>query len=164
MRFNHALPLLPLLAACAAPANQYPSLALRDAERATGTLQGATPAPYVPPPPAAATLDRLQQFTAEAESANEVFLAAVPQARTSVAAARGTEAGGEAWAKAHVALAALGAARSRAMIALADLDRIYVDAAVNGEALDRVGPARDRVAAQVEQQDATIAELAGALR
>jgi hypothetical protein len=63
-----------------------------------------------------------------------------------------------------VALAALGAARSRAMIALADLDRIYVDAAVNGEALDRVGPARDSVAAQVEQQDATIAELASALR
>ncbi len=167
MRFNRAPPLLsllPLLAACATPADQYPSLALRDAERATGTLQPAEAEPYVPPATPAATADRLQQLTAEAESANAAFLAATPQTRAAVTAARGAEAGGETWAKAHVALAALGAARSRAMIALADLDRIYVDAAVEGTSLDRVAPARDTVAAQVEQQDATIAELASALR
>jgi hypothetical protein len=50
------------------------------------------------------------------------------------------------------------------MIALADLDRLYVDAAVNGEATDRIAAARDTVAAQVEQEDATIAGLAAALR
>jgi hypothetical protein len=164
MRFNHALPLLPLLAACATPADQYPSLALRDAERATGTLQAAEPEPYVPPPTPAATLDRLQQLTAQAASANQTFLAAAPETRRAVAAARGIEPGGEAWARAQVELAGLGAARSEAMIALADLDRIYVDAAVNGEALDRIAPARDSVASQVEQQDATMAELGAALR
>jgi hypothetical protein len=167
MRFNRALPLLtllPLLAACAAPADQYPSLALRDAERATGTLQPAEPEPYVPTPPSAATLDRLQQLAARAASANQTFLAALPETRGTVAAARGSEAGGEAWARAQVALAGLGAARSEAMIALADLDRIYVDAAVEGASLDRIAATRDTVAAQVEQQDTAMAELGAALR
>jgi hypothetical protein len=63
-----------------------------------------------------------------------------------------------------VALAGLGAARSEAMIALADLDRIYVDAAVEGASLDRIADTRDTVAAQVEQQDAAMAELGAALR
>jgi hypothetical protein len=163
MRFNRALPLLPLLAACATPADQYPSLALRDAERATGTLQPAEPEPYVPPPPSAAVLDRLQQLAAQAASANQTFMAALPQTRSVVAGARGSEAGSETWARAQVALAALGAARSEAMIALADLDRIYVDAAVEGGSLDRITATRETVAAQVERQDAAMAELGAAL-
>jgi hypothetical protein len=164
MRFNRALLLLPLLGACAAPAGQYPSLALRDAERATGTLEPAAPEPYVPPPTPSGVLDRLQRLTAEASSAHEAFLAATPQARTTIAAGRGTDVGSEAWARAQVALAGLEAARSRAMIALADLDRLYVDAAVNGEATDRIVAARETVATQVEQEDTAIAELAAALR
>ena len=51
-----------------------------------------------------------------------------------------------------------------AMTALADLDRLYVDAAVEGAALDRIGAARDAVAAQVEQQDETISGLSAGLR
>lgn len=164
MRFNHALPLLALLAACATPADQYPSLALREAERATGTLQPAKPEPYVPPPPATATLDRLQQLTAQAASANQAFQAATPPARAAVAAARGSAVGDEAWAQARVALAGLEAARSQATIALANLDRIYVDAAVDGTSLEHIAAARDSVASQVEQQDATIAELGAAVR
>ncbi|MBN9507378.1 MAG: hypothetical protein J0I69_15305 [Altererythrobacter sp.] len=164
MRFNHALPLLVLLAACATPADQYPSLALRDAERATGTLQAAPAEPYVPPPTPPATLGRLAQLAAQGESANQAFLKALPETRSAVAAARGVAPGGEAWARAQVALAGLGAARGEAMIALADLDRIYVDAAVNGEALEPIAAARDSLAGQVEQQDAVITELGAALR
>src|SRR5690606_18799558 len=62
MRFNRSLLLLPLLGACTTPADQYPSLAIRDAERVTGTLEPAEPAPYVPPETPAAVVTRLDQL------------------------------------------------------------------------------------------------------
>lgn len=159
MRFNPTLPLLPFLAACATAADEYPSLALRDAERATGTFRPAAsgPEPYAPPAAPDAVLDRLARLSAEAATAHQAFLAAVPRTRDAIGAASGSEAGDEAWARAHVALAALEAERSRAMIALADLDRLYVDAAVEGMATGPIAAARDAVAAQVAQQDATVA-------
>jgi hypothetical protein len=164
MRFNRALLLLPLIAACTTPADQYPSLALRDAERVTGVLQPAEPGPYTPPPTPASTLDRVAQLSAQATSANEAFLAEAPRARSAIAPASGAEPGGDAWARAQVALATLQAARSPATVALADLDRLYVDAATEGVATDRISAARDAVAAQVARQDATIATLSEGLR
>ena len=168
MRFNRACLIAALagsLGACATtPSEEYPSLAIRDAERVTGTMQPAAPAPYVPPPTPAAVVDRLDQLSGEAASANQAFLAEAPRARSAVAAARGSGPGADSWARAQVAVAGLESARSRAMIALADLDRLYVDAAVGGEELTRIGAVRDQVAAQVGEQDATIAGLLGELR
>lgn len=152
------------LGACATPSEEYPSLALRDAERVTGTLQPVAPEPYVPPAQPPAVLDRLAQLSGEAASAHQAFLAEAPQVRSAVAAARGSEPGAESWARAQVAVAGLEASRSRAMIALADLDRLYVDAAVAGEAIDRIGTARDLVALQVDEQNAAIAGLLEGLR
>ena len=106
------------IAGCAAPAEEYPSLAIRDAERVTGTLEPAAPEPYIPPPPPAGVVDRL---------------------------------------------AGLQASRSRAMIALADIDRLYVDAALEGTALDSLTAAREQIAGQVEQEDAVVEELLGSL-
>ena len=162
MRFNRSFVLIPLLGACAAPEGEYPSLALRPAELAVSAPQPVAPAP--PPPTPSAVLSRLEQLTSDAASAHRAFLAQTPEVRSVVSAAEGAEAGSEAWSVAQVALAGLEAARSRAMIALADLDRLYVDAAVEGGALDRIGAARDAVAAQVEQQDATISGLSAGLR
>lgn len=167
MRFNRTLLVAAAsgsLAACATQAEEYPSLALRDAERASGTLMPVEPAPYVPPPPSSAVLGRLDQLGADAAGAHQAFLAAAPEARSAVAAARGAEPGAESWARAQVALAGLAGARSRTMIALADLDRLYVDAAVEGEALERIDAVRNRVIAQVEEQDATIGSLGSGLR
>lgn len=164
MRFNRALVLIPLLAACAAPEGAYPSLALRPAERATGTLEPVAAQPYIPPETPMAVLGRLEQLTADAASANRAFLAEAPRARSTVSAARGAGEGSDAWAQAQVAVAGLEASRSKAMIALADLDRLYVDAGVAGEAVDRIGAARDTVAAQVDQQNSTIDTLLGSLR
>jgi hypothetical protein len=144
------------LGACAGASDKYPSLAIRDAERATGTLQPAEAAPYVPPAPPAAVLGRLDQLAAEAATAHQAFLAEAPQARNAVSAARGAEPGADSWARAQVAVAGLESKRSRAMIALADLDRIYVDAALEGTELARIATTRDRVAAQVDEQNATI--------
>jgi hypothetical protein len=151
------------LAACTA-SDAYPSLALRDIERATGTLQPVTPAPYIPPAPSAEVLGRLDQLAAEAASAHQLFLAEAPQARRAVAAARGAGPGADSWARAQVAVAGLESTRSRAMIALADLDRIFVDSALDGSDLALVGAVRDQVAAQVGEQDAAIDGLLGDLR
>ena len=164
MRFNRALLLPPLLAACATPAEEYPSLAIRDAERVVGTLEPVAPEPYVPPATPAAVLDRLDRLAAEAASAHRAFLAEAPAARSAVTAAGGAEPGTDSWARASVAVAGLESARSRAMIALADLDRLMVDAAVEGEALDRIVPVRDTVIAQVDEQNRTIEGLLRSLR
>ena len=150
------------LAACASAPGEYPSLAIRDAERVTGTI--ATPEPYVPPPAPAPVLDRLAQLTGEAASTHSAFLSEAPRARRTVSAARGASAGSENWAQAQVALAGLEAARSQAMVALADLDRLYVDAAVEATELDRIAAVRKEVIGIVEAEDAVIAELAAALR
>ena len=164
MRFNRSLLLLPLLGACATPADEYPSLAIRDAERVTGTLEPAEPAPYVPPETPAAVVTRLDQLAADAASAHRAFVAEAPAARRVVSAARGAEVGSDGWARASVAVAGLEGTRSRAMIALADLDRLMVDAAITGGELERIVAVRDTVTAQVAEQNATIESLLGAMR
>ena len=164
MRFNRALLLLPLLAACATPEGEYPSLAIRDAERVSGTFDPAPPTPYVPPPTPAQVLGRLEQLAADAASAHRAFLAEAPTARNAVAAASGAEPGSDGWARASVALAGLESARSRAMIALSDLDRLMVDAAIEGDELQRIVAVRDQVIAQVDEQNAVIGGLARSLR
>ena len=50
------------------------------------------------------------------------------------------------------------------MIALADLDRLFVDAAVEGTELDRISATRDRVASQVDEQNAAIEGMLSELR
>lgn len=166
MHFNwppFAIAVPAALSACAAPAEQYPSLAIRDAERVSGTMAPAA-APYVPPPTSTAVLGQLDRLVADAAAAHRDFSAAAPATRTAVAAARGSGPGAETWARAQVALAGLQASRSRAMIALADLDRLYVDAAVAEDELARIAAARDTVTAQVAEQDAAIDGLAEGLR
>ena len=103
-------------------------------------------------------------LVADAASAHQAFVAETPAVRTTVAAARGSEAGDDAWARAQVAIAGLQASRSRAMIALADIDRLYVDAELEGTALDRLTAAREQVAGQVDQEDSVVEDLLAGLR
>ena len=160
MHFKLAILFLVVLAgACRTGADEYPSLALRDAERVQGTLEPVAAQPYVPPATPAAVLGRLDQLASEAASAHQAFLAEAPSVRNVVGAARGAEVGSDSWARASVAVAALETERSRAMIALADLDRLMVDAAVEGGELEQIVAVRDRVIAQVDEQNATIEGL-----
>jgi hypothetical protein len=160
---NPTLLLVPFVAACATPEGEYPSLAIRDAERIGGSFEPVTSEPYVSPPTSPAVLGRLGELTGEAASAHRAFLAEAPGVRGAVSAARGGGVGSEAWARAQVALAGLQASRSRAVIALADIDRIYVDAATEGGETDRIAAARDAVAGQVEEQNRVIESLIGSL-
>ena len=149
-----------VLGACAAPRHEYPSLAIRDVERVSGQMEAAPPT-YVPPPLTAAAGDELEALAEQANAAHQTFLAEVAAARQQVAAARGAERGSDGWARAQVVIAALESARSRAMIALADLDRIYVAAALEGTELTRIAAVQQQVSAQVAQQDAAIGALIG---
>jgi hypothetical protein len=157
-----ALSAFALLAACASARNQYPSLAVRPAERATGTLQPVAAEPVLTPPPAA-TLDRVSQLAADARAAHQAFAEQVAGARAVIAGGRGAAVGNEAWAKAESALADVRAARSKTMAPLADLDRLYDDAATTGQATDRIGAAREEVAGLVTSEDRTVAELSANL-
>jgi hypothetical protein len=167
MHFNRTCLIVALggsLGACASASEEYPSLAIRDAERVAGTMEPAEATLYLPPATPAATLDRLEQLAGEAASAHQAFVVEAPRARSVVAAARGAEPGADSWARAQVALAGLEASRGKAMIALADLDRLYVDAAVEGTELTRIAATRDRVSAQVDEQNAAIDAMQRDLR
>jgi hypothetical protein len=146
------------LSACASP-GRYPSLGMRDAERATGTLQPAEAEPYVPPATPAETLDRLGRLVAEAQAAHQGFLAAAERARPLAGA--GAAEGSDAWSKAQIALADLEANRSNTMISLAELDRLHVDAELAGAELQRIAAARDEVSALIESENRTIDALRG---
>jgi hypothetical protein len=152
---------LTALAACTSPPGEYPSLAIRPAERATGAFEPAAAEPYVPPPTPTGVIDRLQQLTAQAAAAHDAFLAEAPRARSAISAARGASIGDERWAHAEVALSSIEAARSSTMVPLADLDRLYVDAATEGGATDRIAAARDEVQAMIDAETTLIADLAG---
>jgi hypothetical protein len=144
-----------LLAGCAST-GRYPSLAVRDAERATGTMQPAEPEPYVPPATPPETLDRINRLTADAQATHQAFLAAVEKGRGTIAAGRGGAEGSDARSRAEIALADLAASRSQTMIALAELDRLYVDAELAGGELERIAAARDEVNTLVESESQTI--------
>ncbi|QGN54394.1 hypothetical protein [Novosphingobium sp. Gsoil 351] len=107
---------------------------------------------------------------AEAQAAHARFGERRGNAAALSAVAQGAAVGSEAWSVAQVALASLEAARSEAMIALADLDSLYVDA--KNEAVmtggsgdvDAIGETRDQVIALIGEEDATLASLRGRLR
>jgi hypothetical protein len=153
------LPLATALAACASAQSAYPSLAIRPAERATGTFRPVAAEPVLTPL-APATLDRVSQLAADARASHQAFLAQVAGARSTISGARGAATGDDAWARGEAAFADVRAARSKTMIPLADLDRMFVDAATQGEATGGIASARDEVAALVASEDRTVNELA----
>jgi hypothetical protein len=162
LRRLSVLALIAALAACASAQREYPSLAIRPAERATGTLTPAAAEPLVAPAPAV-TLERVSQLAADARASHQAFLGQVADARSTITAARGAAIGGEAWARAEAALADVRAARSKTMVPLADLDRLYVDAATQSQATDRIGAAREEVEGLVAAEDRTLGELSAGL-
>jgi hypothetical protein len=146
------------LSACASPGD-YPSLAVREGERIAGSMEAPPTPAFTPAPPSPGTLDEVSELVARVRTAQDAFAAAAEPARTRATAARGAPLGSEEWSVAQVEIAHLESIRSAAMIALADLDRLYVDAAVSGGETERIGTARAQAVDLVDQQDALIASL-----
>lgn len=168
MRIAILIPLA-LVAACASTGSTgYPSLATRPGERVSGTAEPV--APPAPPPATAATGSRIAQLRSQARAAHARFGERRASAATLSAAAQGAAVGSEAWSVAQVALASLEAARSEAVIALADLDSLYVTARIgavptdgSGD-VDAIGGVREEVIGLIGEEDATLSALRGRLR
>ncbi len=141
---------------CAGDPELYPSLSIRDEERISGTFEPVEPEVYEPVPIASETLGRIDALREQARLANERFLAAAERLRGPIAQARGAEPGSISWSKAQVALAELQSSRSDAMIALADLDAIYLETQLESGNPERIATARSEVAALVASQDRLI--------
>lgn len=159
-----------LLSGCATKID-YPSLARRDSERITGTVQPipAEPAPPAPlPPPDAAIAARLTQLVQQAAAADGRFGRQRGQTERLVSQASGSAMGSERWAVASIALAELESARSDTMIAMAAIDEIHVADTMahhntpSGDA-PLIAAARDQVVALIGEQDRTLAALYGRL-
>lgn len=153
------------LTACAGGSADYPSLAIRDAERVEGTFEPA-PAPEPSPQPVQPSpdlLQRLAQLRTAAASAHQAFLETAPGTRRAVEAARGTGVESKSWAAAQVALADLDSARSQTAVPLGDLELMFANAALAFELREPIADTRSDVAAMVAQEDAILAELHGVL-
>ncbi|MDE8652941.1 hypothetical protein [Novosphingobium album (ex Liu et al. 2023)] len=164
---------LPILVAACASTGDYPSLALRDAERVALTAQPVPGegAPTPVPPPASADLQaRLAGLLAGAGKGHAAFEARRGTAERAVSAARGAGVASETWISAQVAIADLEAARSTAVTALAELDQLYVaerDAGAGAPPSPSalaIAEARNRIDAMVSEENQAIDGLAARLR
>ena len=115
--------------------------------------------PYEPPATSAAALSESERLLAAARASHQTFLTAAPDARASVQAARGAARNSDSWFRAQLAIADLEAARAELMIALADLDRLSVDAAVSGTQFADLAARRDEVSALADSQSALISAM-----
>lgn len=156
------------LAACAAPSGKYPSLAIRDVERAEGQFQPAQARPLdvpeVPAPGGGPVAERLAALGGAAAASHQAFLARVPTATRLANAAAGSAIGSDAWASAQVALADLDSARSATAIALGDLDALMVATAVQAQDVSAIEVVRQQVLAQVGAEDEMLARLRAQVR
>ena len=163
-----AVSLASLLGACASSGSDYPSLAIRDAERVQGEFATGEPrrldVPTVDVDLTGGLDARLASLVAAAESAHAQFLEVQPRAQRLVTSARGNSIGSDNWAAAQVALAELDSARSLAAIPLGDLDAIYTATRVAAEDAGAVEAARQRVIELVSEQDATLEDLRARIR
>lgn len=168
MRRHLILVALPALAACATSGDRYPSLAIRDVERAQGQFEPVASAPLAVPevavPAGGPLADRLAALGASADAAHRAFLASAPAATRRANAAAGAAIGSDAWATAQVALADLDSARSATAIALGDLDTLMVANAVQAQDVSAIEAVRQQVIAQVTEQDEVLARLRAQVR
>jgi len=158
------------LSACTSLGGEYPSLAIRDVERASGSAMPVEAALQPPPAPLSEqTSQRIAQSLERARKAHSSFVAGTGTATNAVNAARGTTPPSDRWIAAQLALASLQGLRSQAVIAQADLDLMFAEERLaepgsispTAEALAR---AREEVDGWVEEQNGTIARLASQLR
>lgn len=157
------VPLIALLGACAT-SGEYPSLAQRPAERATGSFTPDAPEvqPTAPSPPSADLVQRLASLQRDAETAHAEFTRATPAAER-LAAASGA-APSDSWAAAQVALADLDSLRSRASIPLAELDTLWADASIADSPRSEIAQVRARVESLIAAEDAVLARLRARVR
>ncbi len=149
-----------LLAGCVGASERYPSLAIRDFERINGTFEPVDPI-LEPSPAPAGQGTQLEYLIAQAQTAHNAFMEAVPAARSLVAAIDAKDPESKAWGDAQVALSSLDSHRSQAAIALGDLDLLYANASTDFVEREAIAEARETVIATIVEEDAILMELRG---
>lgn len=158
--------LLPFMAAACSTTGNYPSLEQRDWERISGTAKPAPgqegPATPALPPASADLTTRLDGLVAVARAADQQFQTDRPAAEQAVAKAGAMAS--DSWSTASIAIARLESSRSKAMVALADLDTLYVDARTaapleQSPSAKAIATAREQVSDWVAAQNQVIASL-----
>jgi hypothetical protein len=158
-----------LLQGCAA-STEFPSLAVRDVERAQGSglpAQGSAEALPALPAASADLTTRLAGLLDVARKAHGNFQAKQPAVERTIAAAGPSRS--DAWTSAEVALSDLQTSRSGALTALADLDQLYVDErAAHPEQVSptaaTIATVRDQVDGWVAAETAIISRLGARLK
>lgn len=148
------------LAGCSSGAHEYPSLAIRDAERVSGTfVVGDTLIE-----PAATSAEVIESLTGElaaARAGHSRFMQMSDEAERLALAARGADTDSNDWAVAQVALAQLESQRSQSAITLATLDLYYADASLDFTRREQIDDVRNQVLAIVRHEDEVLMRLRG---
>jgi transcriptional antiterminator Rof (Rho-off) len=150
--------------ACASGGGDYPSLAIRDGERMTGSA--ATPEAAAPAERVALSKDTVTRVAqlAELGRANHAEFSQIEsRAERLVTAARGSAITTKANASAQIALAELQSAHEATLSVLAELDVLLANATLAGTQLTAIESARTDAAALAEQERAAIDRLAAIL-
>ncbi len=152
-----------LLSGCAGSSDQYPSLAIRDAERAVGQFTPTQANDEAPPTRAPASAQDIAQLVEQASESHKAFLSAQSSAGRLVSGARGTSTESDARARALVALADLTSKRSDTAIALGDIDLLAAQGKTEFSTSGDLEAAQTLIADIVDQQDRALAALWGQL-
>jgi len=153
-----------LLAGCASSANgPYPSLAKRPIEERFAVVESTPLA--LPGPVPADVAGRLDKWRGDAAGAGVAFAAARSEAEVAVSAAGRAPVASEAWIAAQQAVSRLAVTRGPAVVALADVDALYI-AQQNADAIDglpEISALRVELAASIDRQTAVLASLTARL-
>ena len=153
------------LAACAGADVEYPSLAVRDAERMVGQFTPVTPSEPVPPPVTPLTTrEAIGSVIEEARDLHRRFLAAQPAAMTLARQARGDGNESDRRSRALIALADQSTLQSAMASQLAVLDRLEFEAASAFGATGDIREAQALVVDLMAQQDAALDSLSREMR
>lgn len=152
-----------LLTGCAGDKDRYPSLAIRDAERAVGAFAPAPGNTAEPIRPVASVAD-LSALTERAQESHRQFRAAQGGVSRLVESARGQGIESNVRQRALVALADLTAMRSDTTMAVGDLDLLKAEAATTFAPTDDIDAARALVSALLNEQDSALDNLWERLR
>ena len=146
---------------CASADGRYPSLAVRDAERAQGTLEPAAPA--VPSVIAITNLESLDAAINRAEATHTKFTSLQGDVAALVSASRGLGPENDTRARALIGVAQLASLRAETALALADLDVMEAKAASGFKRTKDIRDFQAVIMKLLAQQDETLDSLSETL-
>lgn len=145
------------LSACAGNADQYPSLALRDAERVKGQFSPSPPDNTAPTYSVSSA--RIEDALAHARASHRQFMGSEPKVANLALNAKGRDIGDNSHSRALIAVADLTALRSETVSALADLDRLEAQGKTLFAPTEAVKSAQAEVARLIDVQNTALNAL-----